>query len=59
MKIKEVLSKEVKKELYEIRARAPVRQTDKKKIELGDSVKNLMKHRSYKRVHGRIRQVND
>ncbi|WP_176461623.1 hypothetical protein [Anaeromicrobium sediminis] len=47
---------DVKKKLYEVRARAPVR---KKEIELGDAVENLMKHRRYKRIKGRMRQVKD
>lgn len=28
-----------------------------KRIELGDSIKNLMGHNSYKKVKGRIRQI--
>ncbi|WP_176461617.1 hypothetical protein [Anaeromicrobium sediminis] len=52
--MKDMLSKDAKKKLYEVRARAPVR---KDEIELGDSIENLMKNRRYKRINGRIRQI--
>jgi len=30
---------------------------EKKEIELGDSISNLMKHDAYKRVRGALRQI--